>query len=417
MTDRPGRPLRLFFSTGEVSGDIVGAQLAAGILADRPGSLLFGVGGSRMAAAGVTIDVATNHLGTVGITEAISKLPALTRALVEIRRRVRRDRPDAAVLIGNDLFNVILGRWLKRQGVPVISYFPPQVWIWKALSRPFSRSFDAVLASFPDEETVWGATGVPTAFVGHYLKDTLSPATPVGRAAARARFGLPPDAPVVALLPGSRSHEVAPLAPLLLDSARELLAKAPDLRFLLPVAEPIYSEPIRREVSSRGLERAVSIVEGSHEALRASDLVLLASGTASLEAALLGVPMVVVYRVSPFTIGFVRFCIRRGWMDSETMALPNLVLGRGAVPELRQETATVECLVQEASRLLADPEARERMRADLALVQQRLGDGDALRRASARIVLCAEESRDRVRAIAPPAAAEPELAPVREARR
>jgi lipid-A-disaccharide synthase len=239
----------------------------------------------------------------------------------------------------------------------------------------------------------------------------------VEREATRARLGLASETTIVALFPGSRTHEVAPLAPLLLDAARSLRARHPSVRFLLPVAEPLYAGSIRREVERRGLADAVLLTESSHDALRASDLVLLASGTASLEAALLGVPMVVVYRVARFTIGFVRFCIRVGWMDSETMALPNLVLGRTVVPELRQEAATVERVVAEAARLLDDAALRAAMRADLALVRERLGPGQALERVTERVLLCAEESASRVREMPVPSAGEPELAPVKEARR
>src|SRR5512140_2376780 len=144
-------PLRIFISTGEVSGDVVGGLLARRILEDRPGTLLFGVGGSRMSEAGVSVDFPANHLGTVGVSEAFAKLPGFCRLAASIRRRVRRDPPDAAVLIGNDIFNVVLGRWLRSKGVATVSYFPPQVWIWGAIARQISRSFDLILSSFPDE--------------------------------------------------------------------------------------------------------------------------------------------------------------------------------------------------------------------------------------------------------------------------
>ena len=156
--------VRIFLSTGEVSGDLVGARIATEILASRPDARLYGVGGHRMEAAGVTLDFGTNHLGTVGITEPVAALPALARALWRIRRRVRTERPAAALLIGNDVFNVLLGRWLRSKAIPTVSYLPPQTWIWRSLARPISRSFDEILTSFPAEQEVYERTGAQTRF-------------------------------------------------------------------------------------------------------------------------------------------------------------------------------------------------------------------------------------------------------------
>ena len=237
--------LRIFVSTGEVSGDVVGALLARRVLAERPDTVLFGVGGARMREAGVEVDFPTNHLGAVGITEAIAKLPSFLRAVGAIRRRVLSDRPDAAVLIGNDVFNVLLGRWLRWKGIATVSYFPPQVWIWGALGRWIARSFDLILTSFPEEERVYSRGEARTAFVGHYLCDVLRPVTPEERIEARGRLGVDAQGTVVGLLPGSRSQEVDKLAPVFLDAVRGLLdRKKEGLTFLLPVAEPLYAERI-----------------------------------------------------------------------------------------------------------------------------------------------------------------------------
>lgn len=389
----PVAPLRLLVATGEVSGDVVGARLASEIRARRPDVAMWGIGGPRLAAAGVEIACETNHLGTVGVSEAFATATPLLRAFARVRRRVLRERPAAAILIGNDVFNVLLARWLKRHGVRTVSYFPPQVWIWRSLARPIARSFDALLACFPEEHAVYERAGGRVSFVGHYLGDALTAVTPDQRSAARDRLGLPQAGSTVALLPGSRTHEVEILAPILLDGARELLAKDPTVRFALPVAEPLFRESLLAAVAARGLAPYVSLVDGdSHAVMRAADLVILASGTASLEAALLGVPMVIVYRVAPLTIGVVRSCIRLGLIDSDTVGLPNLVLGRRAVPELTQGRVSPVAIAAEAWSLLADPIRRTAVLRDLAEVAERLGPAGSVGRAAEAVLAVACEA-------------------------
>jgi lipid-A-disaccharide synthase len=389
--------VRILLSAGEVSGDVAAARLARELHSRRDGLALEGLGGPRMAAAGVAILRETNALGTVGISESFRVVPALARAFAAVRRRVAVRPPDVAVLIANDVFHVALGRWLRRRGIPTVSYFPPQVWIWRSLARLFAPSFDEVLTSFPDEERVWSAAGCSTTFVGHYLGDLLRPATGAERSAARAALGVA-EGPLVALLPGSRRHEVRRLAPVLLDAARLLLATEPRTRFVLPVAEPLFADEIDALVTGRGLEGAVLTVEKSHDALRAADLALLASGTASLEAALLGTPMVVVYRVATLTIGVVRSAIALGLIDSDTVALPNLVLHGRVVPELIQRAAAGASVAAAAAPLLADATLREDQRRALGEVSRLLWAGGSDARAAEAVLAAADR-----RAVAVPA--------------
>ena len=210
--------MRILVSAGEVSGDVAGARLVRELRLRRSDVSLFGLGGPRMAEAGVEILRDTNALGTVGISESFRVVPGLARAFASLRRRVAGSPPDAAVLIANDVFHVVLGRWLRARGVPTLSYFPPQVWIWRSLARAFAPSFDEILTSFPDEERVWRSAGSSTTFVGHYLGDVLRPATEDARRRARETLGLPAG-PLVAILPGSREFEVHRLTPVLLDAA------------------------------------------------------------------------------------------------------------------------------------------------------------------------------------------------------
>jgi lipid-A-disaccharide synthase len=385
--------LKVLISAGEVSGDIVGALLARKLREVEPRAEIFGVGGARMAAAGVEIDAHTNHLGTVGVTEAVRAIPAFARVLLAIRKRVRTAAPDVAIHIGNDVFNVLLARWLRTRGVTTISYFPPQVWIWRAVAPLIARSYDTILTSFPLEHEVYGRagarTGTTVSFVGHYLCETLTPRTSEEMALSRQRLGLAGASRVVGLLPGSRPHEVRRLMGILLVAARELSQSDSRLRFVVPVADSSYRAEIQNDPRRRDLGERVIIVSDSHEAMRSADVVLLASGTASLEAALLGVPMVVVYKVSAITAGVMRGVIRLGLIKSETVGLPNLILGHEVVPELRQSRATAAAVVREARALLDDELKRHAMRAALLEVAGKVAAGPTLERVVETVVALA----------------------------
>jgi lipid-A-disaccharide synthase len=385
-----GRNVRVFVSAGEVSGDTAGARLVEQLRRKAPGLQLYGVGGWRLARAGVAIDFATNHLGTVGVSEAVAVLPALKQAFAAIRRRVRQDPPEVAILIANDVFNVLLGRWLRARGIPTVAYFPPQIWIWRSLARAIVPSFDLILTCFAAEQQVYerAAAGKSTTvtFVGHYLAETLKPRTAAEVAAARAKYGVPEGSRVIGLLPGSRVFELRSHLPVLLRAAGQLAAKAPAPAFLLPIAEDGLRDLVECELRRWPSKGSVTLVDSSHEAMRAADLLVLASGTASLEAALLGVPMVIVYKVRLTTLLAVRLAIAVGLIDSDTVGLPNLILGARTFPELQQSRASVRRIVSEASSLLDQPERREQMRAACAEVARRVAVSDSLDRAADAIL-------------------------------
>jgi lipid-A-disaccharide synthase len=365
---------RVLMSAGEVSGDAAGARVAAALRQRCPDVRLCGLGGRRMREAGVEIDFDTNRLASVGISEPFTTLPALAAAVRAVRQRLRGAPPDAALLIGNDLFNVVLARVLRRRGVPAISYFPPQVWLWKVFARPIARSFDSLLTCFGEEQEVYSGHGVPAAFVGHYLCDELAPVTAAARAKAQAALGLLDldglddgrGGSVVGLLPGSRQHEIRALLPALLDAAAILSQGDPRLAFVLPVAEPRLAAEIAAAIAARGLSGRVVLAEGSHQAMRASDLLLVASGTASLEATLLRVPMVILCRISRASLGTVRLSQRLGLLATTRVGLPNLLLRRAAVPEILQGAVTGAAVAAAAAELLAQPERRAAQIAALA---------------------------------------------------
>jgi lipid-A-disaccharide synthase len=361
--------MKVLLSAGEVSGDMIAASLAAELQRRDPTTRIWGLGGARMRASGVEVRTETNELGRIGVSESFSAILPFLEAFKDVRRKVREDRPDVAVLVANDVFNAILGRWLRARGIPTLALFPPQVWIWRSLLRFFSPSYDLVAASFPIEQQLY-AKHARTRFVGHPLADSLEHATPETRTTARASFQLREEDLVVGVLPGSRIHELQLLTPVLLDACAQLLRTHPSIHFLLPVAEREHESSLTAELERRGLAAHIRLVDRSHDVMRAADLLLLASGTATLEASLIGVPMVAVYRVFPLTVFIVRMAIRLGLMDSETLTLPNLLIGREVVPEIRQEHLSAERVAAEASALLADPDALASMRTALGAVRE-----------------------------------------------
>ena len=382
----------ILVSTGEVSGDVIGARLAEELRELSPGIQLTGVGGGRMKRAGVEILFDTNHLGSVGITEPLATIPGIVRSFTRVHRHVLRKPPQAAVLIGHDMFNILLARWLRSRRVPTVAYFPPQVWVWRAGARPIAASYDLVLTSFREEHDVYRQAGASVVFVGHYLRD-LPEVSPEMRRTARESLRLEPQGRVIGLFPGSRHHEVRALGPILLDTAKRMLARDASLKFILPVADPSLADRLRGMVTSRALAGHVELLADSRSAMSASDVVLLCSGTATLEAALMGIPMVIVYRVSPLTRAVVRALLWTRVLTTERTGLPNLLAGREIVPELLHSQARPETIEEATWPLLTDADRIAQMRRDLATVVDQLGEPGAIRRA-AREVLAGAATAD-----------------------
>jgi lipid-A-disaccharide synthase len=369
--------MNVLLSAGEVSGDMAGAVIAAELRRRDPSTRIWGLGGARMQASGVDVHAWTNELGRIGVSESFSAILPFARAFAEIRRRVNESAPDIAILVANDVFNAILGRWLRHRGIRTLAVFPPQVWIWRSLLPFFAPSYDTVAACFPVEQHFYSKYG-RTVFVGHHLADSLPSATEDDRTRARVAIGIGTEDTLVGLLPGSRLYEVTQLGPVLLDACSILAQARPAIRFVMPVAEPEHEPMLADEIRRRGLESQIRLLRGSHEVMRASDLLLLASGTATLEAALIGTPMIAIYRVFPLTVFIVRMAIRLGLMDSETLALPNLLADKMIVPEIRQESLSARRVADEALALLSASDALAAMRSALAGVRAQVdGHGSA----------------------------------------
>jgi lipid-A-disaccharide synthase len=363
---------------GEPSGDLHGATLARALAALEPGLAIAGVGGPRMAAAGVRLTHAIGGAAVVGGTEVVGRLPALARRLVQLFRLLRRTPPGVLVLIDFPDFNLQLARRARRLRIPVVYLFAPQVWAWRrGRVRAMARDISRVLAVFPFEMPIYQEAGVPVEFVGHPILDALPPFE-----RRRARAGLAGDGEtLVGLLPGSRQAEVRRLLPVLLGAAQRVAARVPGVRFAVPLASANVPDAV--DAAIRAARIRVRVVPGeAHRVMAAADLVLVASGTATLESACYGVPMVVVYRLSSLSYALARLVVR----GVSHISLPNIVLGYGAVPELIQDRAAPAAVAEAAIHLLEDQPARLAQRTALAEVRARLGQPGAAERA-ARAVL------------------------------
>lgn len=369
---------RILIVTGEASGDLHGANLAAAIRALRPDAEILGMGGGKMRAAGVTMIRGIERLDVVGMI-GLAQLRAVLRTYAALSRVLRRTPLDAVVFIDNPGLNLRLARVAKRAGHRVLYYIAPQVWAWRpGRIHLIRRVVDRMLVILPFEEALYRKAGVRCDFVGHPLLDAVAPS--YDRAELRRRFGAEGSVPLLGLLPGSREREVRSLLPAMLDAAVRLAPIHRGLRVLVAQAASIPDGLIESLAAASGLEVGV-VRDQPNEVMAAADLLLVASGTATLQAAVIGTPMVIVYRVSRFTYWLGRMLVR-----IKCIGLVNIVAGEPFVTELIQQDLTAARLAEEADRLLRDGAAQARMRARLRAVRDSLGGPGASRRAAEAIL-------------------------------
>jgi lipid-A-disaccharide synthase len=369
--------LNLFISAGEASGDLHGARLLKALRERRRDLTAFGMGGARLEAAGLERVVESEALSVVGISEVLEKLPLLFRALRRLSWEVVRRRPQAAVLIDFPDFHALLARRLRRLSIPILYYVSPQVWAWRrGRAAVLARTARRIITLFPFEAALYRKLGADAVWAGHPLVDDV-------------REGLAAQSPLPAktrrrllLLPGSRTAEVRRHWPPMAEAA-ECLARRLDLEVVAVRAAGI-SENLFHGGASRGIQVVGS---GIHPLLASADLAFVASGTATLEAALCGAPMIVVYRTSPLSFALGRRLIRVPWIS-----LANIVAGEQVVPELLQDEVRADRLEAEGLALLSSAGATARMKEGLARVAERLGPAGGSARA-AEAVLEALEAR------------------------
>lgn len=338
---------------GEASGDVLGAGLIRALKAQDPKANFLGVAGPRMSAAGCRRLASVNDLAVMGLAEVLAHLPRLLRLRNRLADELIAARPDCVIGIDAPEFNLGLEARLKQAGIPTVHYVSPSVWAWRpGRVRHVARSCHKVLCLFPFEPEYYRNVSVRAEFVGHPLADSIAP--DVDRAAARRELGISDDRCIVALLPGSRDSEARRLSGPFAAAAKLMLARRPGISFVAPMATSAVRSTFTRAVERHGLESEIRLVdEQAQTVLAASDVALIASGTATLEAMLLRCPMVVAYRVAPVT----HFLLRRtGMLRIRRFALPNILAGRGFVPELMQGAVTAESLAAGALAWLEEPD-------------------------------------------------------------
>jgi len=349
-----GSPHRIFISAGEASGDLYGSLLIEALREQLGGAEFFGCGGDRIRAAGCRTLVDARELAMVGIVEVLPGLPRAWRALQLLKKSAQQDRPGLAILVDFPDFNLRLAKDLQRLGTPVLYFVAPQVWAWRrGRLKTLRRNVDRLLCIFPFEEEFFKARGVPAEFVGHPLATRVAPT--LSQEEFRGRCGLPEATPLVALLPGSRRREIKLNLPPLIEAAR-ILAASKEYCFIIPAASMIGAEWIRGQAERSGL--ALHVVAGlTYDVLAHSRTAVVASGTATIETALLGTPMVVVYRVSRAT-----WLLGRRLVQTPFYSMVNIVAGERIVAELIQDDFQPQSVAREARRLLESVPLRERMR-------------------------------------------------------
>jgi lipid-A-disaccharide synthase len=370
--------MRILIVTGEASGDLHGAHLAKAIMALDPTAQLVGIGGSAMRAAGVSLVSGVPQLDVMGLI-GLSAIRGVVQRVRAIRRVLKAEAWDLVVLIDNPGLNLHFARIAKAAGRRVLYYIAPQVWAWRpGRMKLIERRVDHVVVILPFEPELYHRAGVRCTFVGHPLLDSVAPK--YDRAALRGELGLDESTRVVGLLPGSRKSEVEMLLPVLLKAAAQLVVAEPGTQFILAQASSIDDNLIQTLLQHSPVPVRV-VHEQASEVMALSDVLLIASGTATLQAAVVGTPMVLLYKTSPVTYRLARWLINVKWIG-----LVNLVAGRSIVPELIQDEVTEERLCQEVLHLLRDPSAYNDMKEGLRQVRQSLGEPGASRRA-AQVVL------------------------------
>lgn len=370
---------KVMISVGEASGDLHGASVATALKNIQPGIKLLGMGGQAMRSVGVEIVHDIADLGVIGFVEVIKNLPrlfALRDSLVEL---MAAERPDVLVVIDYPDFNMRLAEKAKQLGIPVVSYISPSAWAWrKGRAKNVAKLVDRLAAIFPFEADVYREAGANVTFVGHPLLDIVKPS--LTKSEAYAFFKVKSDQPVVLLLPGSRNQEIKTLLPVMLEAGEKIVEQVPNCQFFLPVASTISREMLQNILSQYKLNVNLTN-EYTYDLMAIADSAIAASGTVTLEAALMKLPCVVVYKLAALTYLLGKFLVK-----IPHFSLPNIIAGRQIIPELLQDQANATNIAQAVLPMLQDDVEKKRLQQDLAEVRHKLGDVGAVDRV-ARVIL------------------------------
>jgi lipid-A-disaccharide synthase len=367
---------KIMILAGEASGDLQGAHLARMVRSFNPDIIFTGVGGPCMREQGVELMDESSAWGIIGPWHAIRKLPFLLNLVKRLKNAIIKERPDLLILIDSPAINMRMARFAREQGVKTLYFFPPSAW-YPSVERvqKIARVSDYIIPAFSYSVTTYERAGIEVNYFGHPLIDMID--TGRDHDTSLARLGLSSDGRYIAVLPGSREQEVTSLMPVLVESMRRLKEERPGVEFLLPVA----AGPLRRCIEAslkprRGDRLPVHLYDGlSHDIMKVSRLVLMASGSASLEAAIFGIPMMILYKLA-----WPDWCLGKLFIKVPFIALPNLIVQRRVVPELIQMDANATRIVSEALPLFDDAPPRRQMIEDLKEVKNLLGEPGVLER-------------------------------------
>ncbi|MGJ0515410.1 MAG: lipid-A-disaccharide synthase [Methylomicrobium sp.] len=356
------------FSAGEASGDQHAAHMFSEMKKLRPGIRGIGMGGAKMAGAGIDVRYDSSQIAVIGLVEVVKHYAEIRRALKLMQSLLAAERPDLLVCVDYKEFNFKLATYAKRIGIKVLFYVSPQVWAWRpGRVKQYGRVIDRMAVIFPFETSYYEAENVPVRYVGHPSVDKVRPE--YSKTEDFVRFGLAADKPVVGLLPGSRSGEIKRMLPVMLKAADKLAGRVPGLQFILPQAGSIADTTLHDYLKTSPVNITV-IKDQPYDVMQCCDAIMTTSGTASLEIALLTVPMVICYKLSPLTYWLGRLLVKTPFIG-----LPNIVAGKGIVKELIQHQASAENLADEITHILTDADYALQMRGHLQGVKASLGQG------------------------------------------
>jgi lipid-A-disaccharide synthase len=360
-------PYRFLIVAGEASGDMYGADVARRLFHKFPDCQIYGLGGQRMRDAGVQLEGDISKTAVIGPFEVVSSLASLYRVFRRLAERVETDPPTAAILIDFPDFNLRLGQRVRDAGVPVVYYVSPQVWAWReGRLKQLRRFVNKMLVILPFEEEMYRKAGVDVEFVGHPLVDMVRATK--SKEEFCAAYELDPRKPIVALLPGSRRKEVRFILPTLCETAKLISKQKPDTQFVLPMASGLH----RRSVEDIIRSQSITIVTNdTYNAVRYARAAIVASGTATLETALLGTPEVIVYRISQAS-----WLVGKALLKVRLFGIVNIILGEEVVPELFQERMTPEEVSKITLRLMDDVWVQSRIRGNYEKLRRQLGSGN-----------------------------------------
>ncbi len=371
----------LMVIAGEASGDLHASHLILKIAAMRPKLRFLGVGGEKMKQAGVELIFENQEIAVTGFSEVLSRIGKIRKAYRTVRETLRDRSPDLLILLDFPDFNLRVGKVAKKMGIPILYYISPQVWAWRRKRiRTIKNLVEKIMVVLPFEASLYGEKGV---FVGHPLLDIVAPSDTSG--AIMNRLQIQRGSPIVSLLPGSRKNEVQQLLPVMVEAAHKIRDRIADVQFLLPIASTIDEEEIRKMLE-KALVPIVPVREGAYDALSVSDFAVVASGTATLETAILGVPMLILYRMSALTFALARRLVR-----VPHIGLINMVAGERIVPELIQDEISSYRIAEETLRVLEDGELAAGISRKLQRAVTQLGEPGASTRAARIAVDLIEE--------------------------